>query len=92
MARLRGAVMSTDVEYHLQRARTERELAYQSLNPLASDAHLALSALHLDRATLLQEVQRTTVGNVTPFQGNWQAAERSGSNALLPLIELPSYG
>ena len=82
--------MTKDVEYHLQRARSERDLAYKSGNSDASDAHMRLSALHLERALLLQEVRRAAVGNVTPFQTNWQVAEGSGTNALLPLIELPS--
>lgn len=80
--------MTTDVEYHLERARSERDLAYKSSNAEASDAHMRLSALHLERALVLQEVRRAAVGNVTPFQTGWRAAELSGSNALLPLIEL----
>ena len=82
--------MTTDVEYHMQRARFERDLAYRSANAEASDAHMQLSALHLQQALLLQEVRLAAVGNVTPFQPNRRAAELSGSNALLPLIELTS--
>ena len=88
--RLRGAVMTTDVKYHMQRARSERDLAYQSANAESSDAHMRLSALHLERALLLQGARRASVGNVTPFQPNQGAAELSGSNVLFPLIELKS--
>ncbi len=35
--------------YHLRRARSERELAYRSRDERVSDAHMNLSALHLER-------------------------------------------
>ena len=58
----------TDTEYHLRRARIERDLAYRSDNELAADAHMRLSALHLHRALLLQTVTRKPVGNVYPLR------------------------
>ena len=60
--------MSRELEYHLRRARTERDIAYRSGDPCVSDAHMQLSALHLQRALLLQEVRRAPVANVTPFK------------------------
>ncbi len=60
--------MSSELEYHLSRARTERGIAYRSADPCVSDAHMRLSVLHLQRALLLQEVRRAPVGNVTPFK------------------------
>jgi hypothetical protein len=59
---------STEAEYHLLRARSEREVAYRSANELAADAHMRLSALHLHRALLLQAVDRGPVGNIHPFR------------------------
>jgi hypothetical protein len=50
--------MVTDIQYHLQRARSERYLAYRSADDYASEAHMKLSALHLERAMLLKEVRR----------------------------------
>ena len=82
--------MVTDIEYHLQRARSERDLAYRSADDSASDAHMQLAALHLERAMLLQEVRRAPVGNVTPFQSNWRTLQRADSNAPVPLVELVS--
>ncbi len=35
--------------YHLKRSRSERELAYQSGDDRASDAHMRLSTLHLEQ-------------------------------------------
>ena len=40
----------TDVEYHLTRARSERDIAYRSADALAADSHMRLSVLHLQRA------------------------------------------
>ena len=50
--------MLNDASYHAQRARTERELAYRALDERVGDAHLRLSALHLSRAMVLEEVDR----------------------------------
>ena len=61
---------SADIEYHLRRARTERDVAYGSANAYAADAHMRLSALHLQRALTLQTVRRVPVGNVQPFPLN----------------------
>ena len=58
----------SDVEYHLRRARSEREIAYRSGDAVAGDAHMRLSALHLRRALLLQAVRSAPVGNVHPFR------------------------
>ena len=66
--------MSTDVHYHLQRARTERDVAYRSADGVAADVHMRLSALHLAQALLLQAVQRGPVGNVLPFKPKHSSA------------------
>ena len=67
--------MINDINYHLQRARSERDIAYRSGDACASDAHLRLSALHLSRALLLQEVQRGPVGNITPITSHADYAD-----------------
>ena len=59
----------SDLEYHLQRARSERNIAYRSANEFAADAHIRLSALHLHRALLLQAVRRAVMGKVHPSEG-----------------------
>jgi hypothetical protein len=46
------------IRYHSARARIEREIAYRSADPRVSDAHLRLSALHLSKALLLEEINR----------------------------------
>jgi hypothetical protein len=40
------------------RARVERSLAYSATHERAADAHMRLSALHLSRALILEEVDR----------------------------------
>jgi hypothetical protein len=50
--------MFKDKDYHAQRARAERQLAYKSPDARASDAHMRLSAMHLSRAMVLEEVDR----------------------------------
>jgi hypothetical protein len=50
--------MLNDQQYHAHRAKTERELAYRTADEVAADVHLRLSALHLSRAMILQEVDR----------------------------------
>ena len=60
--------MGNDLEYHLQRARAERNIAYRAINACVSDAHMKLSALHLQRALLLREVRLAPVANVMPFR------------------------
>lgn len=50
--------MSQGRDYHAARARVERDLAYRSGDHRAADAHLRLSALHLSRALILEEVDR----------------------------------
>lgn len=47
-----------DKEYHADRARAERELAYRSPDERAGDAHLRLAALHLTRAMMSEEVEQ----------------------------------
>ncbi len=79
--------MTADVDYHLRRARSERDTAYRSADDCASEAHMRLSALHLERALRLQEVRRVPVGNVLPFKSN--SSEDSGPAELSRLIELP---
>ena len=58
----------SDVEYHLCRARSERNIAYRSGDELAADVHMQLSALHLQRALLFQTVRRASVENIHSFQ------------------------
>jgi len=77
----------SDVEYHLCRARSERNIAYRSGDELAADAHMRLSALHLQRALLLKVVRRAPAGNVHPFQ---PALTGTDSPAVPPpILELP---
>jgi len=63
----------TDLDYHLQRARTERNMAYRAANAAAGDAHMRLAALHLERALLLQALRSGPVGNVHPLRREHQA-------------------
>ena len=58
----------SDIDFHLRRARIERDIAYRSGSPAISDAHMRLSELHLKRALLLQAVRREPVGNVSPLR------------------------
>jgi hypothetical protein len=59
--------MSTDVDYHSQRARVERDNAYRASDIRVSDAHMRLSALHLSRALVLHEIdQRLGEARVEP--------------------------
>jgi hypothetical protein len=83
--------MSNPIEYHLERARCERHIAYRSADPRVSDAHMDLSALHLNRALLLQEVLREPVGNVSPLRPALDSVSTATAPApLVRLIELPS--
>jgi hypothetical protein len=85
--------MITDIDYHLQRARSERDIAYRSGNACVSDAHLRLSALHLARALLLQEVRRAPVGNVIPIRLHPDYPSRTAvADTPGRLIELPACG
>ena len=77
----------TDLEYHLGRSRRERELAYRLGDGAAADAHMRLSALHFQRALLLQEVKAHPVGNVRPFK---RPSVAPASAAPLPAVEQPS--
>jgi hypothetical protein len=81
--------MSTDVHYHLQRARTERNVAYCSADGVAADVHMRLSALHLAQALLLQAVQRGPVRNMLPLP--LKPKHLSAPTATLPrrAVELP---
>jgi hypothetical protein len=52
---------------------------------------MRLSALHLQRALLLQEVVRAPVGNVRPIRANGASgSRRSAAAPPIRLIELPS--
>jgi hypothetical protein len=51
--------MLVDKDYHSQRARVERDLAYRSPDARVSESHMRLSALHLSRALILEEVDRS---------------------------------
>ena len=85
---MRERSAQNDVEYHLCRARSERNIAYRSGDEVAAEAHLRLSALHLQRALLLKSVRRAPVGNVHPFQ---PALASTASRAVpLRMVELPS--
>jgi len=50
--------MNGEKLYHSHRARIERDLAYRTQDTRASDAHMRLSALHLSRALVLEELDR----------------------------------
>ena len=41
-----------DAQYHIDRARAELDLAYRAEQRSAAEAHMRLSALHMDRARL----------------------------------------
>ena len=75
-----GCTTNTEIDYHLRRARTERDLGYRTANALAADAHMRLSALHLQRALMLRTVQRVPVGNVEPFPLNDRRTQAIGRN------------
>lgn len=77
--------MSTDAEYHLGRARTERDIAYRSAHAVAADLHMRLSALHMHRALLIQAAIRGRPGNVHRFPHPQGAGERA---AALPALQL----
>jgi hypothetical protein len=80
--------MANEIEYHLHRARSERDIAYRSADGVVADVHMRLSALHLGQALLLQAVRRSPVGNVVPFHATQAIAQ---SSALpLPAFELPA--
>lgn len=66
--------MITDIDYHMKRSRSERELAYRYGVGVEADAHMGLSELHLQRALALQHVQHAPLGNVTPL---WPAKDRN---------------
>lgn len=68
--------MISDIDYHMQRSRSERDLAYRYGTGTVADAHMALSELHLQRALALQHVQHAPLGNVTPL---WRARQRSSN-------------
>jgi hypothetical protein len=57
----------SDREFHAERARVERDLAYRAPDERVSDAHMRLSALHLSRALVLEEVDRR-LGAAAPAQ------------------------
>ena len=42
-----------DSQYHIERARAELDLAYRAEQRAAADAHMRLSALHMERARAL---------------------------------------
>ena len=44
--------------FHSQRAREERDIAYRARDARVADAHMRLSALHLSRALMLEEIDR----------------------------------
>lgn len=66
----RAADMLNDREYHEQRARAERDLAYRAPNARVGDVHLRLSALHLSRALVLEEVDCLMGETISPSRGS----------------------
>jgi hypothetical protein len=83
--------MCSDFEYHLQRARSERNIAYRATQACVSDAHMKLSAMHLQRALLLREVRSEPVGNVSPFRPMSGSVPATGDfNDSVRTIQLPS--
>jgi hypothetical protein len=60
--------MTSDKACHATRARVERDVAYRSADERASDAHMRLSALHLSRALILEEVDRRLGDNASEEQ------------------------
>jgi hypothetical protein len=83
--------MLSNVDYHLHRARVERDTAYRSADSCVSNVHMRLSALHLQRAMLLQDVQRQPVGNVSPFRvSGEEALSPVASAACDRVVQLPS--
>ncbi len=79
--------MGTDAEYHLSRARTERDVAYRSADVLAADLHMRLSALHMHQALLIQAANRERVNNVYEFPQRRSTGECA---AVLPALQLPA--
>jgi hypothetical protein len=63
------AVPLREVEYHRRRSRCERDAAYRLGDCLAADAHMRLSALHLERALVLEEVERVIGGGTERRSG-----------------------
>ena len=78
----------TDVEYHLRRARSERDIAYRSADGLVADPHMRLSALHLHRALLLEAVNRAAVGNIHPLRAVTNNECRPVPVSILSVINL----
>ena len=77
-----------DVEYHLARARAERNIAYRSADACVADAHMRLSALHLQHALMLRTRQGAPVGNAHPFRSSTDGSEPSAVS--LPILRWPS--
>ena len=50
--------MASRQAYHSRRAREERDIAYRATDARVSEAHMRLSALHLSRALVLDEIDR----------------------------------
>ncbi|HEY7811282.1 MAG TPA: hypothetical protein VIA98_12990 [Allosphingosinicella sp.] len=51
--------------YHVERARTELDLAYSAQMPAAAEAHMKLSALHMAR---LKEADERCSGDLNDFR------------------------
>ena len=43
------------LKYHMDRARTELDLAYSASHPFAAQAHMKLSALHMSKLKEMDE-------------------------------------
>ncbi|MGZ2412867.1 hypothetical protein ACUXST_002309 [Sphingomonas sp. F9_3S_D5_B_2] len=84
-----GSGLTADVEYHLRRARCERDIAYRTPEGPAADAHMKLSALHLQRALELQEVRRGLLAVVQPFRQRQTVRPRTFT-APGQVVHLPS--
>jgi hypothetical protein len=83
--------VGNDFEYHLQRARSERNIAYRAIDPCVSDAHMTLSVLHLQRAMLLREVRLAPVANVTLFRSSLESVPATDDlNDSVRAIQVPN--
>ncbi len=49
------------VQYHIERARAELDLAYRAEQRCAAEAHMRLSALHMERARRSGESLKMTM-------------------------------
>jgi hypothetical protein len=70
-----GSDMATnpELEYHAARAKAELDLSYRAQRRAAAEAHMRLSALHMDRVRLLlsaSQVQLPPLTSSIPPRGH----------------------